>query len=147
MTIPTTCCKLGLTLATAAALVILGASAIADYGMPLVRVATAGGVVLAAERNGRTLYARPPGGIDRCTEPCSFDWPPFLVSHNDFPTDGLTVVHRPEGVRQWSLGHRPLHFFIGDATRGETRGDGMGRWRALRPKDIDDAPSPVHAVP
>ena len=110
--------------------------AFGDYPPPLVRVGTNGGEVLAAERNGRTLYVRSRGSDPSCLGPCALDWPPFLISPRDFPGDGLSVVHRADGGRQWSLGGRPLHFFAGDTARGEARGDGIGRWRALRPKDI-----------
>ena len=122
-------------------------SASGGYELPLIRVATTGGVVLAAERNARTLYVRlGSDGVPR-TGDCALDWPPFLVRPDDFPTDGLSVVHRPDGSRQWSLGNWPLHFFIGDATRGEAHGDGIGRWRALRPALLGDTPYPGRASP
>ena len=125
--------------AAALAAASLGPVAAGDYAPPLVRVATPGGAVLAADRNGRTLYVRPRGDGARCLGRCSLDWPPFLVRPDDFPTDGLGILLRPDGSRQWAVGDRPLHFFVGDATRGETYGDGLGAWRALRPEALGAA--------
>lgn len=106
------------------------------YPLPFVRVATAGGDVLAAERDGRTLYTFSGGRDARCDIDCARDWQPFLVRANDFPTDGLGVVHRADSTRQWTLGNRPLYQFAGDRARGEAYGDGIGHWHALRPGDI-----------
>ena len=108
------------------------------YGPPTIPTSGSQGVVLAAERSGRTLYVSERGGgpSARCDELCAERWPPFEVSPLDFPTDGLGVVHRADGTRQWALGDRPLHFFADDRRQGDAGGDGEVGWRALRPADL-----------
>ena len=99
-------------LALFAAFASVAAAVAGGYPMPLVTTNGVSGPLLAAERNGRTLYVRDDaeGGPARCDEDCAQQWPPYGVSPADFPTDGLGIVHRAGGVRQWTLDGQTLHF-------------------------------------
>ena len=118
-----------------------GGAVAGDYAPPLVTTAGVSGPLLAAERNGRTLYVRHDanGGAGRCDEECARQWPAYEVLPVDFPTDGLGIVHRADGTRQWAMDGRALHFFAADRRRGEALGEGVDGWRAVRPNGTERA--------
>ncbi len=103
---------------------------------PTVEVDTLIGSVVAAENSGMTLYTygKDAKGQSRCTGACARNWPPFLVVAAPVASDGSIIVERPDGRRQWATPDgKPLYFWAGDRSPGETGGAGMGGvWDVVR---------------
>ncbi|MEA3300884.1 MAG: hypothetical protein U9R22_11730 [Pseudomonadota bacterium] len=79
---------------------------------------------------GYTLYA----ASGECDRQCQQLWRPFnvpvaaLVGDRD---DGLAVLTRPDGARQWSHQGEPLYTYGGDLAPGEVEGQGIPGWRPV----------------
>ncbi|WP_100657237.1 fasciclin domain-containing protein [Alteromonas flava] len=61
-----------------------------------------------------------------CNDACADNWPPVLVtddSVSDLP--GLSVIERDNGDMQATYQGRPLYFFAGDESAGDTNGNGV----------------------
>jgi predicted lipoprotein with Yx(FWY)xxD motif len=89
---------------------------------------------------GFTLYgfANDVDGHPTCNDSCADAWPPALVDGAELPA-GLdpavfSVVTRDDGTNQLKAGAWPLYRFAGDASAGETNGQGSGGvWFAVDP--------------
>jgi predicted lipoprotein with Yx(FWY)xxD motif len=143
----------GLTLATAAAFLLIGA-AIADVA-PATRSATVTtartglGRVVAAQ-SGRTLYLfeKDTWARSSCSGLCATYWPPLLTSGEPAAIQGakrllLGSIRRADGTHQVTYAGHPVYYFSGDGKSGQTNGEGLqdfgGGWYALAPsgKKID----------
>lgn len=99
---------------------------------------------IAVDVGGFTLYtfdqdsAEPPSSA--CIDACVTKWPP-LEANDGMPIAlpgvdpaSLGVVTRSDGLKQVTLHGKPLYRFTGDATPGETKGDGADEgWHAAKP--------------
>jgi len=100
---------------------------------------TALGPVLV-DAHGLTLYGRTPeaNGIPTCVDACAQAWPPLTVAGASVPA-GLdakvfSVVTRPDGSHQLKAGKWPLYRYSGDASAGDTNGQGTGGvWFVVTP--------------
>lgn len=100
---------------------------------------TALGPVLI-DAHGGTLYGltRDMNGMSSCTGACATAWPPLTVTGPSLPA-GLdahvfSVIARPDGSYQLRAGTWPLYRYAGDATPGDTNGQGSGGvWFAVAP--------------
>lgn len=85
--------------------------------------------------SGKTLYVFAKDQISKsnCTGACIATWPAFVAKPEAQANGDLTLVVREDGSKQWALKGQPLYYFVGDATPGDAKGDGMGgTWRAVR---------------
>jgi predicted lipoprotein with Yx(FWY)xxD motif len=117
--------------ATAAFFLIAGAAAAA----PVTTVSTAKGDVLAGE-NGMTLYTfkNDKKGVSNCNGGCARNWPPLTAADGDKAKGPYSVIERKDGTYQWAKNGMPLYFWIKDAKKGDTTGDGVnGVWDIARP--------------
>jgi predicted lipoprotein with Yx(FWY)xxD motif len=92
--------------------------------------------------NGLTLYTLTADGANAstCTGTCANDWPPLTVKSGTKVVGGTGVkgafatFTRPDGTRQVSYRGRPLYYFAGDQSAGDTGGQGIGGvWFVARP--------------
>jgi predicted lipoprotein with Yx(FWY)xxD motif len=87
---------------------------------------------LALSKNGFSIYTfdTDPIGDSSCiTSACITNWPPLLVGKLDEVKAPYTQVLRNDGFKQWALRDKPLYLFKGDASAGDTLGDGKnGVW-------------------
>ena len=119
--------------------------------------ATAPGTVLV-DGQGRTLYqfANDMNNKSTCTDACAVNWP-YAPAPDSLPmslpgvigTLGTTTRH--DGHRQLTVAGHPLYTFVGDATPGQTNGQGInlngGVWTVTSPAGTPlTNPSPTGAA-
>ncbi len=97
-------------------------------------VTTDAGTLLTGE-DGKTLYffAKDTSpGTSACEGDCATNWPAFTLESTetlaagDGVTGVLAVFGRSDGALQASYDGRPLYYFSGDTTAGDTNGEGIG---------------------
>jgi predicted lipoprotein with Yx(FWY)xxD motif len=99
---------------------------------------------ILVDRQGRTLYlfAKDKNGKSACSGSCATYWPPLIASGKLVAVAGaktslLGTTRRSDGRRQVTYGHHPLYRYAGDATKGQTAGQGLnasgGEWWVLSP--------------
>jgi len=96
--------------------------------------------------SGKTRMCLPKTRSARATvlAPAVRPGPPFWPSREAQPNGDLTLVVRDDGSKQWALKGQPLYYFVGDATAGDAKGDGMGgTWRVVRTGSV---PAPAAAT-
>jgi len=101
---------------------------------PSVEVTSVGKVLVDAR--GMTLYTydKDSQGKTACTGLCPIAWPPAKAGKSAQPSDGFTVIKRPDGSRQWAHNGSPLYAFIEDDRPGDVDGNGVdGVWHVARP--------------
>jgi predicted lipoprotein with Yx(FWY)xxD motif len=125
-----------------------GGSAQDDYGTPSKAPGASGGaasvtVEIATKDpvgkfltglNGATLYTFKPDttNTSTCVDKCADSWPPLTVAAGGSAVAGtgvtgaFTTFARPDGTMQVAYGGRPLYYFSGDASPGDTNGQGRG---------------------
>lgn len=117
-------------------------------------VAVASGTIgsFLTGEDGKTLYLFTPdkANTTACTGDCATKWPPFVlegaetVEAGDGVTGTLATFARPDGEMQVTINGLPLYYFAGDATAGDTTGQGVGgKWFVANP--AGDAPVPPAA--
>jgi predicted lipoprotein with Yx(FWY)xxD motif len=81
--------------------------------------------------SGRALYiwVADPKGKSNCMGACAKAWPPLTASSMPKVAGGvhaadLSLVTRSDGTKQVAYVGRPLYYFLGDPTKGTTRGQG-----------------------
>ena len=87
------------------------------------------------DSTGHTLYvfAKDEIGKSHCNSDCSKNWPAFMAKESAQPSGDLTLVAHDGSGQQWALKGQPLYYFAGDATVGDTKGDGIGgNWHVVR---------------
>jgi predicted lipoprotein with Yx(FWY)xxD motif len=123
-------------------------------GMASASSSSAGGTKIAVasstlgriivDGRGRTLYlfARDRHGRSACSGACATYWPPLIASGKLLAVRGakaslLGTTRRADGRRQVTYRHHPLYRYVGDATKGQTKGQGLdlsgGEWWVLSP--------------
>ncbi|MEM9973006.1 MAG: hypothetical protein AAF771_02425 [Pseudomonadota bacterium] len=120
------------TLFAATLLALAGTAASAST---LVAVNTNIGEVIAAGKNGMTLYTFRNDAADtsNCYGDCAQAWPPFTAGDAAKANGALGVIERRDGTRQWTLNGQPLYFWAGDSAQGDATGDGVGGvWDVVR---------------
>jgi predicted lipoprotein with Yx(FWY)xxD motif len=93
------------------------------------------GMVLV-DSDGDTLYTYDSDsrGESKCTGTCAIVWPPVEAGSEARPTDGFSIITRPNGSRQWACKGKPLYGYIFDSGPGSVSGDGEdGVWHVARP--------------
>jgi predicted lipoprotein with Yx(FWY)xxD motif len=109
-----------------------------------VGVANVGLGKILVNSRGRTLYLfqKDSGATSACSGRCALDWPPLRASGR--PTLGsgadsslVGTTTRSDGKPQVTYSGHPLYLFSGDATAGDTNGEGAsafgGLWYAVSP--------------
>lgn len=108
-------------------------------GTPLNTSTTSLGTFLV-NSEGRSLYIfeADTTGVSNCSGACAVAWPPLTVASGQIPSagDGVTssligTIQRSDGTTQVTYAGRPLYFFIGDASPGDTNGEGLNQFGAL----------------
>lgn len=93
-----------------------------------------GGKQALADSAGRALYlfTKDTAGASACTGDCLVKWPvlPGTVSAGAGVDAGkIGTITRPDGGTQASYAGKPLYYFFGDKTPGDTAGQGVnGVW-------------------
>ncbi len=91
--------------------------------------------------DGRTLYGftNDTAAKSTCSGACALAWPPAIVDASWSAGPGLdtgifATTVRDDGALQLVAGKWPLYYFEGDATAGDTNGQGSGDvWFAVAP--------------
>lgn len=82
--------------------------------------------------DGYTVYTfdNDESGVSNCDATCAGTWPPLPVAGEATGGEGVTgtvsTITRDDGSTQVTYDDQPLYLFSGDATPGETNGDGVG---------------------
>ena len=86
-----------------------------------------------AGAGGKTLYTLSTDTSDTstCTGNCATTWPPLLGDGSQVtPGDGVSgsfgTITRPGGEKQVTHDGKPLYYYSGDQTAGDSSGDGVG---------------------
>ena len=90
---------------------------------------------LMTDQNGRTLYtfAYDGPGKSNCNFACTVAWYPYRASASERGEGRLSIVERPDGIRQWAIDGRPLYLYTGDVQPRDVKGDLPGYpWHVLR---------------
>jgi predicted lipoprotein with Yx(FWY)xxD motif len=111
-----------------------------------------GGVLV--DSAGRTLYAFAKDTTDasQCAGACAKNWPPATAAAKPKVGSGvaqakLKVISRADGSSQLSYAGHPLYGFVGDAKKGDLKGQGVdafgGLWYVVAPggATVTKAPS------
>src|SRR3989454_10833816 len=85
------------------------------------------------DAQGRSLYtpAQESSGRIMCTGSCTSIWIPLAAPASGSPTKAssvkgtVSVITRPDGIRQVTLDGAPLYRFFQDAAPGEVNGNGL----------------------
>jgi predicted lipoprotein with Yx(FWY)xxD motif len=92
---------------------------------------TGGPALYLADPAGRTLYIDSrdsTGSAPTCVGACLTNWPVFAAGDGSLPTGidpaKLTIVTRPDGLRQSALDGHLLYYFAHDVAPGDTLGRG-----------------------
>jgi predicted lipoprotein with Yx(FWY)xxD motif len=98
---------------------------------------------ILTDQDGRTLYGftNDKGGTSSCSGACIATWP--AAAGSSAPTAGTGVnpalfssITRTEGAVQATYNKWPLYYYVGDATAGETGGQGVnGVWFVVNAAD------------
>ena len=71
-------------------------------------------------------------GESTCTEQCAVTWPPVLVVDGTASgTSNLGTIERLDGSIQVTYKDRPLYFYVGDSSAGQTNGDSVTGWHSV----------------
>lgn len=131
-------------------------------GLASLPIASAAGATLSVRNtslgkivvnsNGLTAYFydldKPNSGVSACSASCSANWP-AITSTSAHPTligvkGKVTVLAI---TKQIAINGRPIYTFIGDVSRGSTKGQGLGGvWFAISPAGEELKPA-VTATP
>ena len=92
-----------------------------------------------ADGAGRTLYAftADGNGTSACSGDCAANWPPLTTDAAPSLGQGLDAedfgsITRTDGAKQVTFYGRPLYYFAGDTTAGDTKGQGLsGKWYVI----------------
>jgi predicted lipoprotein with Yx(FWY)xxD motif len=136
--------------ATAAALSLMfglgaaSASSSSASGSTKIAVASSKLGRILVNGSGRTLYlfARDRQGKSACSGSCAVYWPPLIAAGKLSAVAGaraslLGKTRRPDGRLQVTYRNHPLYRYAGDASQGQTNGQGLdtsgGEWWVLSP--------------
>lgn len=122
-------------------------SADGDYfvasGEVLVGMPEAGGsssfTAQLSNRTGFALYTfvLDGSGQSNCSGSCLVNWPPLLANPGDQALAPYSIIERSMGTAgtalQWAYQGKPLYFFIGDSSAGQTAGKVIANWLLARP--------------
>lgn len=107
---------------------------------------------IIVDGKGMTAYFydldRPNSGVSACSGACSVNWPAITSSSARQVLVGVKgKVSVLAGTKQLAINGRPIYTFIGDTTRGSTKGQGVGGvWFAISPSGAELKPA-VQATP
>ena len=106
------------------------------------KIATEFGPILVDDE-GLALYLflndSQDGESSTCTDDCAVQWPPLLsqgslIAGEDVDSTLLGILQREDGSIQVTYNAWPLYRFHGDATLGDTNGQGLeGLWFLVTP--------------
>ena len=94
-----------------------------------VKTATISGVTVLTNANGFTLYSFAPDtpAKSNCNGTCTAYWPPVPgpVTATAGVTGRLGTIKRSDGSAQAAYNGHPLYTYIGDASPGQAKGNGL----------------------
>ena len=98
---------------------------------PLNEVANQNNILVGGEdstKPGFSLYVFDNdlgGSGSTCNDACATNWPPLLLADDEATgVANLSIIVRNDGSEQVTFEGRPLYFFVGDESPGETNGNG-----------------------
>jgi predicted lipoprotein with Yx(FWY)xxD motif len=92
-----------------------------------------------AEGNTLYMFTPDPAGESVCTGNCINNWPAFLtttevVLPSTLNMTDLAMINRPDAGQQHTYQDMPLYYFVNDADRGDTNGEGVNNvWFVVNP--------------
>ncbi len=102
---------------------------------PGVRDTSVGRVLVDSAGMALYTYDKDSPNAPACTGLCAIAWPPAKSGRDARPSDGFSLVARPDGSRQWERNGHPLYAYIHDTRPGDVEGDGVGGvWHVARPR-------------
>lgn len=76
-------------------------------------------------------------GSASCNNACLDNWPALLAAEGDTASAPYSLIERTIGdttaAKQWALYGKPLYFYAGDNSAGDTNGKDLNNWRLARP--------------
>jgi predicted lipoprotein with Yx(FWY)xxD motif len=88
--------------------------------------------------DGYTVYTfdNDEAGVSNCDATCAGTWPPLPVAGEATGGEGVTgtvsTITRDDGSTQVTYDDQPLYMYSGDASPGDTNGDGLlGVWHVV----------------
>lgn len=89
------------------------------------------------------LFTNDEAGVSNCADDCAVNWPPVIVESADALVNGvnlpgeLTAIERADGSLQVAYNGMPLYYWMDDAARGDTLGEGLGDvWYTIAPEVV-----------
>ncbi len=78
-------------------------------------------------------------GVSNCFGGCLVNWPALLADADETAVAPFSLIERQMdesgGVAlQWAYQGKPLYFFAGDSSAGDTNGTAVSNWRLARPE-------------
>ncbi len=78
-------------------------------------------------------------GVSNCFGGCLVNWPALLAESGETAVAPFSLIERQMdesgGVAlQWAYQGKPLYFFAGDSSAGDTNGTAVSNWRLARPE-------------
>lgn len=98
---------------------------------------------IVVDSKGMTAYFydvdKPNSGVSACSGACAVNWPAITSSSAHSVLIGIKGnVSVLSGTKQLAINGRPIYTFIGDKTRGSTKGQGIGGvWFAISPTGVE----------
>lgn len=88
---------------------------------------------ILVDDNGMALYTFAKdvtAGASACYGMCATNWPPLMVSGSVMSRKSISgtfgAITRTDGTKQATYNDKPLYYYIGDKTSGQTTGNGFG---------------------
>lgn len=115
----------------------------ASSGSVTIKTARGSAGIWLTDQAGRTLYIYTvdKGSTSACYGSCATAWPPLLATgsvtvNGQFLNQSLVgSTQRTDGTTQVTYGGRPLYYFVGDKSPGQTKGQGLqGVWFIVGPR-------------
>lgn len=96
----------------------------------VLRTASFNGRNVLTDTTGRMLYlfTKDTPGSSACAKDCLVKWPPLMspvTATGPVDSGRIGTLVRPEGGAQVTYAGKPLYYFAGDKTPGETNGQGV----------------------
>jgi len=99
---------------------------------------------ILVDSRGRSLYLfqKDKRGMSSCYGACTTNWPPLIASGKPRAGSGVKAsllgrTKRTDGRWQVTYNRHPLYTFYGDASKGQTNGEGLdffgGKWYLVSP--------------
>jgi predicted lipoprotein with Yx(FWY)xxD motif len=112
------------------------ASGVSHSGVVITTKTGSDGTYLA-DSTGRAVYlwVKDPMGKSVCSSACAGAWPPVpangtVTASGSAQASDLGTITRDDGTKQVTYDGRPLYYYVGDSSPGQTNGQGSDNFGA-----------------